>query len=85
MYGKKVHEAVLSAGEKKTGVTIHLVDEEYDHGPIVDQVKLCINPDQSVEKLERTIKSVEHNLWVDTIRKLQQGLIDLDSMVVDSF
>ena len=85
MYGKKVHEAVLAAGEKKTGVTIHLVDEEYDHGPIVDQVKLCINPDQSLEKLERTIKSVEHNLWVDTIRKLQQGLIDLDSMAVDSF
>ena len=85
MYGKKVHEAVLAAGEKKTGVTIHLVDEEYDHGPIVDQVKLCINPDQSLEKLERTIKSVEHNLWVDTIRKLQQGVIDLDSMAVDSF
>ena len=85
MYGKKVHEAVLAAGEKKTGVTIHLVDEEYDHGPIVDQVKLCINTDQSLEKLERTIKSVEHNLWVDTIRKLQQGLIDLDSMAVDSF
>ena len=85
MYGKKVHEAVLAAGEKKTGVTIHLVDEEYDHGPIVDQVKLCINPDQSLENLERTIKSVEHNLWVDTIRKLQQGVIDLDSMAVDSF
>ncbi len=61
------------------------MDEEYDHRPIVDQVKLCINPDQSLEKLERTIKSVEHNLWVDTIRKLQQGLIDLDSMAVDSF
>ena len=80
MYGKNVHEAVLAAGEKKTGVTIHLVDEEYDHGPIVEQVKLCINPDQSLENLERTIKSVEHNLWGDTIRKLQQGLIDLDSM-----
>ena len=40
---------------------------------------------QSLENLERTIKSVEHDLWVDTIRKLQQGVIDLDSMAVDSF
>lgn len=41
MYGNRVHEAVLTAGEEETGVTIHMVDEEYDHGAIVAQ---CLVP-----------------------------------------
>ncbi len=84
MYGEKVHEAVLEAGEKETGVTIHLVDEEYDHGAIIDQIKIKIKPNESLEDLVKNIKSVEHSFWVDTIGKLQNGVIDLDSMAVDS-
>lgn len=84
MYGNKVHETVLAAGEKETGVTIHLVDEEYDHGAIIDQIKIDIKPNESLENLVKNIKSVEHVFWVDTIGKLQKGVIDLDSIAVDS-
>jgi len=84
MYGDKVHKAVLAAGEKETGVTIHLVDEEYDHGSIVDQVKVPLKPDESLENLIQNLKSIEHAFWVNTIEKLQKGVIDLDSISVDS-
>ena len=84
-YMKKIGvEAVLAAGEKETVVTIHLVDEEYDHGSIVDQVKVPLKPDESLENLIQNLKSVEHAFWVDTIEKLQKGVIDLDSISVDS-
>ena len=79
-----VHKAVLAAGETTTGVTVHGVDEEYDHGSIVDQVKVPLKPDESLENLIQNLKSVEQAFWVDTIEKLQKGVIDLDSISVDS-
>jgi phosphoribosylglycinamide formyltransferase-1 len=57
MYGKRVHEAVLAAGETVTGVTIHTVDEEYDHGPIVAQCEVPVLKDDTVDSLaERVLR-----------------------------
>ena len=49
MYGRKVHEAVLAAGDKETGCTIHIVDAEYDHGPIVAQARVPVEPGDTPE------------------------------------
>ena len=44
MYGRRVHEAVLAAGESVTGATVHVVDAEYDHGPVVAQGEVPVLP-----------------------------------------
>ena len=52
MYGERVHAAVLAAGERVTGVTVHLVDEEYDQGPIVAQAEVPVLEGDTVESLQ---------------------------------
>jgi phosphoribosylglycinamide formyltransferase-1 len=51
MYGHHVHEAVLAAGEKESGCTVHLVDEEFDHGPLLAQKKVPVFPGDTPDTL----------------------------------
>jgi phosphoribosylglycinamide formyltransferase-1 len=51
MYGHHVHEAVLAAGEKESGCTVHLVDEEFDHGPILAQKRVPVFPGDTPDTL----------------------------------
>ena len=51
MYGMKVHEAVIASGEKETGVTIHLVDGDYDEGKILAQRSVAVEPGDSAESI----------------------------------
>jgi phosphoribosylglycinamide formyltransferase-1 len=60
MYGDYVHHAVLEANEKESGITIHLVNEEYDKGKILAQFSVPILPDETVETLREKIKKLEH-------------------------
>ena len=60
MYGDYVHCAVLEANEKESGITIHLVNEEYDKGKILAQFSVPILPDETVETLREKIKKLEH-------------------------
>ena len=60
MYGMKVHEAVIQAGEKESGITIHYVDEHYDNGDIIFQEKCAIDPDDTPEALAEKIHKLEH-------------------------
>ncbi len=53
MYGRRVHEAVLASGARVTGVTVHLVDEQYDHGPIVAQWPVPVRPGDTAEYARR--------------------------------
>ncbi len=69
MYGRQVHAAVLAAGERETGVTVHLVDEHYDHGPILAQERVPVHPGDTVESLAARVLAVEHRLYVDTLRQ----------------
>ena len=62
MYGRKVHEAVLASGARISGVTVHLVDEEYDHGPIVAQWPVPVRPGDTAERLAARVLAVEHRL-----------------------
>jgi phosphoribosylglycinamide formyltransferase-1 len=77
MYGRRVHEAVLASGERLTGVTVHVVDEEYDHGPTVAQVQVPVMEDDSVESLGKRVLEREHELFVETLRKIAAGEIVL--------
>ncbi len=60
MYGLKVHQAVIDAGVKVTGITVHLVDGQYDHGPIVLQRTLEVTPDDTPETLSAKVLTLEH-------------------------
>jgi phosphoribosylglycinamide formyltransferase-1 len=59
MYGRHVHEAVLAAGEKKSGITIHLVNEEYDKGRILVQKSIDLNENESSQSLAERINELE--------------------------
>ena len=70
MYGRRVHEAVLAAGDSETGVTIHLVDEEYDHGHILAQTRLPVLKGDTVDSLAARVLRREHEFLVETIEGL---------------
>lgn len=63
MYGRRVHEAVLAAGERETGVTVHHVTDEIDGGAIVAQDRVPIAPGETVATLEAKIHHLEHSLY----------------------
>jgi phosphoribosylglycinamide formyltransferase-1 len=79
MYGIHVHEAVLAAGEKITGVTIHIVDEEYDHGKIIAQCKVPILSTDTAEVLAKRVLGKEHEFLVVTLKKIISGEIVLQN------
>jgi len=62
MYGRRVHEQVLASGMGMTGATVHYVDEEYDHGPIIAQWPVPIHADDTPETLAARVLEVEHRL-----------------------
>jgi phosphoribosylglycinamide formyltransferase 1 len=77
MYGDHVHAAVIAAGEQETGVTIHLVDREYDHGVILAQCRLSVRKDDTVLTLAERVLEREHTFLVETLRKIVLGEITL--------
>jgi formyltetrahydrofolate-dependent phosphoribosylglycinamide formyltransferase len=60
MYGARVHEAVLASGTRESGVTVHLVDNEYDRGPIVAQWRVPVEQGDTVDSLAARVLAVEH-------------------------
>lgn len=60
MYGHFVHEAVIAAGELESGITIHFVDEQYDHGGTIFQAKCPVTPADTPESLAKKIHALEH-------------------------
>lgn len=77
MYGMNVHQAVIASGEKETGVTIHLVDAEYDKGTILAQRSLAVEQDDTAESLAARVLQLEHVLYSETIQKIIDGSIIL--------
>ena len=70
MYGDAVHEAVLKAGEKQSGITIHYVDEIYDHGKIIFQATCPVEENDTAETLAKKIHALEHLYYSAEIEKL---------------
>jgi phosphoribosylglycinamide formyltransferase-1 len=73
MYGRRVHDAVIAAGETETGATVHLVDDEYDHGAVVAQVRLAVEPGDTAASVERKVMAAEPGLFVETLQRLASG------------
>ena len=63
MFGEKIHRAVLAAGDADTGVTVHLVDNEYDRGPIVAQWRIPVLPADDAQSLAQRVLAVEHAVY----------------------
>ena len=63
MYGMHVHRAVLAAGETESGATVHLVDGEYDHGRILQQLRVPVLQDDTPEELQRRVYAAEMELY----------------------
>jgi formyltetrahydrofolate-dependent phosphoribosylglycinamide formyltransferase len=70
MYGARVHEAVIAAGEKQSGITIHWVNEHYDEGAIIFQAKCSIDANDTADTLANKIHALEHAHFAPTIEKL---------------
>ena len=80
MYGRHVHEAVLAAKEPVTGVTIHLIDAEYDTGPIVSQCQVSVSRNDTVETLAEKVLQQEHRFLVDTLKRIESREILLPAL-----
>ncbi len=74
MYGMHVHEAVIAAGEKESGITIHYVDAHYDEGDIIFQAKCSIEPSDTPESLAGKIHLLEHTHFPKVIERLLKEL-----------
>jgi phosphoribosylglycinamide formyltransferase 1 len=67
MYGERVHQAVLGSGVKVSGATVHLVDEEYDTGPIILQETVSVYYDDTAEILAHRVLEVEHRIYPQAV------------------
>lgn len=77
MYGMRVHEAVLAAGERESGATVHLVDEEYDQGQVLAQEKVPVKAEDTPETLQKRVLAVEHRLYAATLAQIAAGEIPI--------
>ncbi|MCB9852510.1 MAG: phosphoribosylglycinamide formyltransferase [Phycisphaerales bacterium] len=70
-YGNRVHEAVLAAGDRETGATVHWVNNEYDAGKIIEQQTCEVKPDDTVDTLAQRVQAIERELLPDVINKIR--------------
>lgn len=73
MYGHHVHEAVLAAGDTESGVTVHVTDEEYDHGPIILQKTVPVMADDTPETLAARVFEAEKEAYPEAVRLVASG------------
>ena len=73
LYGRRVHDAVIAAGERKSGISIHLVDDEYDHGPVLARLEVPVEPGDTAETLEKRVQAAEPAFYVETVRRIVEG------------
>jgi phosphoribosylglycinamide formyltransferase-1 len=78
MYGDAVHEAVIAAGEKESGISIHFVDDQYDHGRIFFQTGFSLSKDETPETLARKIHELEHKHYPEQIARWLESKLSLN-------
>jgi len=79
MYGHHVHEAVIGAGEKESGITIHYVDELYDHGQAIFQARVVVEPGDTPGTLAAKIRGLEHEHFPRVIEEVVKEMADLSN------
>jgi phosphoribosylglycinamide formyltransferase 1 len=75
MYGTNVHQVVIASGAKISGCTVHLVDDQYDHGPIILQRTCAVEPDDTPQTLAHRVFEEEKIAYPAAIRLFQEGRI----------
>lgn len=70
MFGMRVHQAVVDEGETETGITIHYVDEEYDHGKIILQKSCSVIPEDTPETVAKKVQQLEHTHFPEVTEQL---------------
>ena len=70
MYGMRVHEAVVQAGEKESGITIHLVNHRYDEGQVIFQAACSLSPTDTPEIVSHKVQQLEHRHFPRVIEQL---------------
>lgn len=78
MYGSHVHDAVIEYGAKVSGITIHFVDEEYDHGPIIAQITVPVMDSDGSHALAERVLKVEHGNYWKAIQAIACGRIRIE-------
>lgn len=73
MYGNKVHKAVLESGDTESGCTVHFCDNEYDHGEIILQKKLTVDPSWNHPELAAAVFELEKIAYPEAIKSLNRG------------
>ncbi len=79
MYGRHVHEAVIGARESESGITIHYVDELYDHGHAIFQAKVIVEPGDTPEMLAAKVRGLEHEHFPRVIEEVVMDIADLSN------
>jgi phosphoribosylglycinamide formyltransferase-1 len=77
MYGVRVHEAVLAAGEATSGASVHLVEEDYDTGPVIAQTEVAVLEGDTPDRLGARVQERERELLVDVLARIADGRISL--------
>jgi phosphoribosylglycinamide formyltransferase 1 len=73
MFGNRVFEAVIAAGESESGASVHLVDAEYDTGAVVRQERIPVLPEDTVDSLKARVQACERELVVNTLAAIASG------------
>ncbi len=82
-YGLRVHQAVLESGTKVTGCTVHFVDNQYDHGPIILQRTVDVRDNDKPETLQTRVFELECQAYPDAIRLFAEGRLHVDGRRVN--
>ncbi len=77
MYGSRVHRAVIAAGVRVSGVTVHFVDDQYDHGPIIAQNPVPVFPSDDAGTLAERVLRAEHGLYPLAVEAVAAGRVTL--------
>ena len=80
MFGNRVFEAVLAAGESESGASVHLVDAAYDTGAVVRQERVRVLPGDTVESLKARVQACEREAVVKTLAGIASGELLLDRL-----
>jgi phosphoribosylglycinamide formyltransferase-1 len=80
MYGMRVHEAVLEAGETESGPSVHLVEAEYDTGRVLAQAQVAVEPDDTPQSLAARVQATERRLVVAVLGQIATGHFALDGL-----
>ncbi len=77
MYGSRVHEAVIAAGVPESAIIIHVVDQEYDRGPVLARRAVPVEPGDTACDLEERVRQLEPAFFVATLRRIAAGELEL--------